>query len=383
MKRVFLLCGLAVLVATGLGCSGKKDDAKKGDAAAKKVETPRQGLLKNIPPISSETPISQESRIAGVKLYHAAVKSKRDGKREDARDLFIDVLDRNPMDLNARYQLAVTLAEMKKRDDALLVLKEFKTAKACPECYLMLAKAKDNGVFRKRLGGKKEFALLVDDAAARFKKEMASANWIGFEEAALEENEVKLRIQGLPAVSDDGKQIATVYTGQDQAGKLLSATLQILDAQTGERRQSKRILFRTEGERIAAGKMASGEVAQLLAGRIALVHRELIPFKWIPFEAAPAEKLKTKVCGDNQKVMVDGKTVSLGDGHLKITGEKDKLLAKQRLEEMLPKGGDDCATHVVLKEVFVARSQKTMLFQLGFCSDTCASSTMKWTAATY
>ncbi|MBN2715356.1 MAG: hypothetical protein JXX14_05845 [Deltaproteobacteria bacterium] len=387
--RSILALFLGALLLSVLGCKSKSRTENKPPSALLKSEKSEQehvkqtSFIERVTPLDGVLPASDLKQRQAIRQFYVGMQLRSEGKVEDAIDAFLAALKLDPLHLMARFQLAVTLAQKKDAENALAVLDAFNSAKACPRCYVMLAKAKEHpafDIFQRHL----PFHALVDKPAARYKKQMAEAKWISYDRDALSEKKMRFVFNGIPAVSADGKRILAVNLEENGNGDTIAATLQTFDVETGERRGGKGILFAAEGERLNSGKSYHREIAWILDDRIAHIHDELISESWSPMTLAFEETATaSKPCGHTQKADVAGLSVTLSRMTLTITDAEGKKRIEQDAKLWLPRRPEVCATTPMIRRIYTESKHNALLLALAYCSTACQSTKMKWVAVSY
>lgn len=386
MKKSVILILPFILAVSMVCCKSRQEnkDSTPSDAIAKvapkaAVEKKPKRVPDRIPELTTMSDVTEQKRLSALKHYYRGITLRNDGKSDEALNELIAAVVDDAGNLESRYQLAVTLAQKKRGGEALAILKQFGDAGNCPSCFSFLARARRNEAFS-IFGSNPVFADLVDGPAARMKKAMAAANWVGYNKDALKKQRVDLLFQGLPAVSADGNRVIAASLGKDKDGRITSATLQTLDARTGERLSAKRILFRPEGERIISGKMNYREAMRLLDKRIEYIHQNLVVGMWEPAKMVAVEtEKKLARCEKSQQFSVLDRTLTYTGTSLKITSTEKAAAVAVDGKKWLPAGNETCITRPMIREVHVDEAHQLLLLQLGFCSDACVSTRMMWT----
>ena len=386
MKKSVILLLPFILAVSMVCCKSRKENhgSTPSDVIAKvapkaAVEKKPKKVPERIPKLTTTSDVTEQKRLSALKHYYQGISLRSDGKSDEALDELIAAVVDDAGNLESRYQLAVTLAQRKRGGEALAILKQFGDAGNCPGCFSFLARASRNEAFR-IFGSNPEFTDLVDGPAARMEKEMAAANWVSYDKDALKKQRVDLIFQGLPAVSADGNRVIAASLGKDKDGRITSATLQTLDANTGERLSAKRILFRTECDRIISGKMNYREASRLLDKRIEYIHQTLVVGKWEPAKKVAAEtKKKLDRCEKAQQFSVLDRMLTYADTRLTVAATEKAATVVVDGQKWLPAGDKTCITRPMIREVYVDEAHQLLLLQLGFCSDACVSTTMMWT----
>ncbi len=387
MKKSVILLLPVILAVSMVCCKSRKENqgSTPSDAIAKEspkaaVEKKTKKVPERIPKLTTTLDVTEKKRLSALKHYYKGIELRSDGKPDEALAELIAAVVDDAGNLESRYQLAVTLAQRKRGGEALAILKQFGDAGNCPGCFSFLARASRNEAFR-IFGSNPAFADLVDGPAARMEKAMAAANWVGYDKDALKKQRVELTFQGLPAVSADGTRVIAASLGKDKGGRITSATLQTLDANTGERLSAKRILFRPEGERIISGKMNYREAARLLDKRIKYIHQTLVVGKWEPAKKVAVEtKKKLARCEKAQQFSVLDRMLTYAGTRLTVAATEEAASVVVDGQKWLPAGDKTCITRPMIREVYADEAHQLLLLQLGFCSDACVSTTMMWTA---
>ena len=387
MQKKYVLFLITCLLLPGWGCKSNAPVVEKKSA----TQSPPQAIagkqpnefIDGVPSLEGAKTVNEFKQRDAIRKYYNAMKLRHDGKLDAATDAFLETLKTDPLHLLARYQLAATLALNKRGSDSLAVLKQFQTAKGCSRCYVMLAKAKGDEAF-KLVNHTLEFNDMVMAPASRLEKQLAEANWISYNADALKNRKIDLTFKGIPAISADGKYFLEALLGRDEKGRIQSATLQTLNADTGERASGKSLLLPQEGERLLSGTGYYREVMRALDDRIALIHNELVSKDWSPLTlAATASAEDLARCGAAQQFKIKKITVQLDAKMLKVTDSAGKTLTSRESKYLLPKSREVCATNVKIRRIYDATAKNALLMELAYCAPTCESRLMKWTSITW
>lgn len=381
MNNNVLTIGLVLVCALATGCTCDSNPTHEAIAPFKvdpAKQQPEPDILATVPKLKLDSVVPDIKKMSALKENSNALKFRAQNKYDEAINAFVSALQYNPSNLAVRYNLAVTLVQQKKEAEALAILQQFQDTKNCTDCFIMLAKAKDDPLL-KGLGTNSDFQQLVDGPAAKLQTELNAANWIQYDAKALGEQKVAFTLNGFPAISKDGKRISVPRLGHDSDGKITSLTMQTFDPTSGEKVHGQRIMFEEEGNRIYTGKMKMRDMAHLLNNRIEHFHKAMIGRPWEKIPVAVVNKnISTDQCGALQQIVLSDQIIQFTYPNLKITTPDKKILFEGNVAEWSKSENRICSTHPFIRSIYLHSRSQTVLFDLGYCSNACLAPNGRW-----
>ena len=349
----------------GDGASTPAADTAKSDGEEKKGEetanaeedtTPKKNpLLEGIPELDLEIgpSLADVPREESQELNKKATKLYRKNDFDGALEYYIKALEKNPSNLQFRYNIAATYTLKGDAERAIALLDQMKNAEDCARCFIMLAKATEDEDFDK-IKSDERFVALTKGAPERLTAELKSADWLKFDPAG---RAVPVATKGLPAISDDGKRV--IVTSQTANGY----RMQLILVSSGKVINSAMLLNKRELEEYQNDELSMYSFKAIVQKRIDKAHRVLLGRTWLPFKMKSKTIAPTWLNGKTEQQFNLGNSIVDYDyPKIKITNSKGRAVFKGKIGEF---PADDCTDVVAIKEAYVHGETHTMLFKIG------------------